>query len=267
MIHVDKVSNALRLLMGRDHWLDSPEDNRRRGFGVGLGGVIASKEAFATAMAEDRALGIYRDGLPVGFLEIRDLGNKTVKCEDFFVAPKNRRQGIGTAAMRQFVDACMERGILRVEYDVPQFNKVAQNFLKHAGFWMEVEKWSALYMDGKDHNMVSFRVLETFWDQDKDGGRNGRGTSTDHQRSEQLENGVLGSGSAIPHPDSVVCDRRDDEQEERLPAVSREVSGESLGGSGGRTPAADGVEEVAGVSPSRGRPDAPVGLTAHLPVP
>jgi ribosomal protein S18 acetylase RimI-like enzyme len=114
--------------------------------------AILEDPASVVLMAQDARA----RGEPVGCLyaEIQDRPASWVRLESqvfciqhLVVAPKRRRQGVGTALLSEALSVARRRGIKRVELDVWSFNSEARRFWSKHGFEVIRERMQ-LSIDG-----------------------------------------------------------------------------------------------------------------------
>jgi RimJ/RimL family protein N-acetyltransferase len=149
-------------------WFKDGKDLRLMGYGKGLGGRVEAtkhlKDAIERQDANSRVIGVYQDGLPVGFCWMEYLGDrhKTVKMHAF-IAPEARGKWAFHIALVELLDKLFSEGVYRVEVEPLRINKRMIRLLRHYGFKQEGIKRSAYWMDGNDYDMVMMRLLKREW--------------------------------------------------------------------------------------------------------
>jgi len=75
------------------------------------------------------------------------LGRTGLYLEDLFVRPAMRRHGIGRAMLRHLAQLCVQRGHIRIEWVVLNWNEPAINFYKSLGA-SPITEWLTFHVRG-----------------------------------------------------------------------------------------------------------------------
>jgi GNAT superfamily N-acetyltransferase len=75
------------------------------------------------------------------------LGRPGLYLEDLFVRPAMRRYGIGRAMLRHLAQICVERGYIRIEWVVLNWNEPAIKFYKSLGA-APITEWQSFHLRG-----------------------------------------------------------------------------------------------------------------------
>jgi GNAT superfamily N-acetyltransferase len=151
-------------------WLDDETENRQQGFGKGYDGRCEAREALAQVWDREDSeqnfglIGVYQESEPVGFVAV-DLKDDKTKVADLyvFIAPEQRRQGIGTEILDYMLSTIYNAGYYRVEVDILRINKGGVSFLRENGFTWESTKKAALWMDNNVYDVAHLRMLRPAW--------------------------------------------------------------------------------------------------------
>ncbi len=140
------------------HWLEGREFAHHSG----KGSVEVAKQWFLEAWqgeGNQRLLGVYEDGKPVGFCVLEDRGEKTVGLELVI------RGSVGTAptAVARLLDTLFSNGVYRVEAEPLSVARSVVTQAIHFGFWKEGRKRAAKWLDGRPYDAVLLAMIKPRW--------------------------------------------------------------------------------------------------------
>lgn len=73
---------------------------------------------------------------------------RAIFMEDLYVEPASRGKGIGTALLKKVCEIALERGCVRVDWNVLHWNKVARNFYDNLGA-AYLDEWRLYRLTGQ----------------------------------------------------------------------------------------------------------------------
>ena len=133
---------------------------------LGGAGAVVSDGGFRLLVegAGVLATGIYRRGVPAGFLAWtpRSFDGRRVFVH-MHLAPEAQGYGVGASAMYQWLSTAYKDGVYRVEAEVLAINKPVVRGLQHLGFHRESRLTSAWSMDNNEYDLIMLRLLRKDW--------------------------------------------------------------------------------------------------------
>ena len=81
-------------------------------------------------------------------------GRTGIHLEDLFVLPRFRGQGIGKALLSRVAARAAERGCVRLQWDVLDWNQTAIDFYQSLGREVFSDEWRIMRVNGRSHPLA-----------------------------------------------------------------------------------------------------------------
>lgn len=171
-IQILPVGQLLRRVAVEDGWLSDERDNKALGWGKSVRGKLKALEWFDEA-SENGMLGIYSSSAPIGWLTVHEDGERSARL-GVFVAPKERKKGVGTEALSMALEKLFGEGVYRISVRVLEVNHKGRRFLKSCKLISEGKLWATQWVDKQPRDTLSFVITKPLYRQrKKEGTSNG----------------------------------------------------------------------------------------------
>lgn len=163
------VTEAFVRAVSEECWLDDETENRQQGYGKGFEGREHARLGLLKLLEREDLeqdfglIGVYFEDHPVGFVGIDLNSEHRIADVYFYIAPKRRKQGLGTAVLNYILAKVFGGGMYRVQVDILRINKTGIEFLRNHGFTWESTKKSAYWMDKNVFDVAHLRLLRPGW--------------------------------------------------------------------------------------------------------
>jgi len=163
------VTEKLTRAASTEGWLDDEAENRQQGYGKGFEGREHARMGLLNLLERENLdsdfglIGVYLSENPVGFVGIDLITEHKIADIYFYIAPKSRRKGLGSAVLNFILNKVFDGGMYRVQIDILRINKGGLQFLRGFGFTWESTKKSAYWMDKNVYDVAHLRLLRPDW--------------------------------------------------------------------------------------------------------
>lgn len=168
-LELGPVTEKFGCAVSEEGWLDDETENRQQGYGKGFEGREHARLGLLNLIEREDLesdfglIGVYLEGDPVGFVGIDLVPEHKIADIYFYIAPKSRGKGVGTAVLNYLLNRVYDGGMYRVQIDILRINKSGLKFLRDYGFTWESTKKSAYWMDKNVYDVAHLRLLRPDW--------------------------------------------------------------------------------------------------------